>query len=79
MYSAEHRFTNLLMTDWESHKMWGCSTLVARGRSPHRVPVLKSRGVSRLQREDGVKQRVELPARNLSLSAGLTAITELNI
>ncbi len=79
MYSAEHRPTNLLMTDWESHKMWGCSTLIARGRFPHRVPVLKSRGVSRLQREDGVKQRVELPARNLSLSAGLTAITELNI
>ena len=42
MYSAEHRFTNLLMTDWESHKMWGCSTLITRGRPPHRVPVLES-------------------------------------
>ena len=71
MYSAEHRFTNLFMSDWKFHKMWGCSTLIARGRSPHKVPVLKSRGVSRLQREDGVKQRVELPARNECAVSGI--------
>jgi hypothetical protein len=45
--------------------------LIARGRSPHRVPVLESRGVSRLQREDGVKQRVELPARNECAVSGI--------
>ena len=34
MYSAEHRFTNLLMTDWLFHLQfakWRCSTLIAKG------------------------------------------------
>ena len=71
MYSAEHRFTNLFMTDWKFHGMWRCSTLIARGRLPHRVPVLELRCVSRLQWEDGVKQRVELPARNECAVGGI--------
>ena len=78
MYSAEHRFTNLLMTDCLFHLQfakWRCSTLIAKGPVPLRATVAIL-SVSKHAKGDDLKQIVELPALNLSVSAGLTATTD---
>ena len=51
------------MTDWWSHMMWGCSTLIAKGPVPLRATVAIP-NVSRLAKGNDLKQIVQLPALN---------------
>lgn len=80
MYNAEHRFTNLLMTDCLFHLQfakWRCSTLIARGRSPHRVPVLELRACHAGKGRTVSSRELNYPPGTNALSAGLTATTEI--
>ena len=55
-----------------------CSTLIATGPVPHRATVSICNSVNTAKGDD-LKQIVELPALNLSASAGLTATLKRNI